>query len=794
MRIEQTLRPIRFGFIVDPTAASVQRAIEAATLTWGGRFCPMIPRFRRRRLWDMATLAPDAIMRGIIDAFEPDILVTDDSEEAERLGYPKERVVPWADMFKETLSERAGLAMYFVYEGLYEEEFQYQLRHPRTLVDPVPARRMPALLHAAMFGSIPDGESTHRAALRDLGAIREHVAVDAVLETLVAKFSPLRLTGDFLKWRTDPATVVFVLDPRRPVDIIDYWNLRALGRRVLPVPPAWAEAMGPRLRRMIERENRPNARLQPWVTRATLLQSRSVDREAFEATGRAIDAPKEHVVWQHWVPRLFPAWARDADHAEPWEPSAARSTVSVPADSQIEVDEPPLPWLKERFYSGPTLAITVSTSMYLESHIAQSVPQGTPDVARLFDVRMRRGMFWSSSRGLVRLTGDLEDSLRFKLPSADDVFAAWFRARDLSATPSSAGRLARQMHRILPTPSDVRAVVRPEILAAFAKTARSPTRALSEEALAQALGRTHGRHRDRADRHRERLLQNDVLRPGLLTRCPHCGQENWYAFDALSAVVECERCVCNFDLPVSRPPKNNGWGFRLRGPFAVEGAGQGAYGVLATFAALARTDVLDALTWASGFDLALGTDEKYEVDFALCARDKYARPRSSPVIVLGEAKTGGAFGLSGGSGRRSMFRRDDISKARALARVLPEAAFIFATLAPVLTEPERRLLAAFVRAQRREHRGTVMVLTANELLADDSFLMEWRAAEEDSERRKLGDALGYVPSFRAAAEATVNLHLDVPTSDEWPDFHYGSASAGRRRRSRKQRADGMVAP
>ncbi|MCZ7682464.1 MAG: hypothetical protein M5U28_28195 [Sandaracinaceae bacterium] len=78
----------------------------------------------------MTTLAPDAIMRGIIDAFEPDILVTDDTEEAERLGYPKERVVPWADMFKETLSERPGLAMYFVYEGLYEEEFQYQLRHP----------------------------------------------------------------------------------------------------------------------------------------------------------------------------------------------------------------------------------------------------------------------------------------------------------------------------------------------------------------------------------------------------------------------------------------------------------------------------------------------------------------------------------------------------------------------------------------------------------------------------------------------------------------------------------------
>jgi hypothetical protein len=260
-------------------------------------------------------------------------------------------------------------------------------------------------------------------------------------------------------------------------------------------------------------------------------------------------------------------------------------------------------------------------------------------------------------------------------------------------------------------------------------------------------------------------------------------------------VVECERCVSNYDLPISRPPKNNGSGFRLRGPFAVEGAGQGAYGVLATFAALARTEVFDALTWATGLDLALGTDAKYEVDFALCARDRYARPRSSQVIALGEAKTGGAFGLSGGSGRRSMFRRDDISKARALTRVLPEAAFIFATLAPALTETERRLLAAFVRAQRREHRGTVMVLTASELLAEDSFLMEWRGAAKESERGKLGAALGYVPSFRAAAEATAKLHLGVPTSDDWPAFRYGSeSSAPRRRRSRKKRSEGTGAP
>jgi hypothetical protein len=791
VRIDQSLRPIRFGFIVEPTTAGVQRAIEAATLSWGGRFCPMIPRLRRRRRWDSTSLAPNAIMRGIIEAFEPDLLVTDDAAEAERLGYPKERAVPWAEFHKETLSERPGLAMYFVYEGLYEEEFQYQLRHPRALVDPAPARGTPSLLHAAMFGVIPEGESTHRRALRDLGAVVDNTTIDTMLETLTAKVSPLRLTGDFLKWRVDPANILFFLDPRKPLDIIDYWNLRALGRRVIPVPPAWIDTLGPRLRQLIERENRPNARLQPWVTRGTFIKSRSISHDAFEAAGRAIDAPKEHVVWQHWVPRLFPAWAREADHAELWEPRAADLTTSVPADSQIDLDEPRLPWLKKRFYSRPALAVTLSTSMYFESHqLAQAVPPGTPGIAKLFDIRIWPAMFFSTSRGLVRMTGDMDRSLSLKLPSADDVFTSWFGARGLAATPSGAGRLARQMQRILPSSYDAHLVLNPHILTAFAKGARSSTRALSEEALAAALGRTHGGHKERADKHRERLLRSDVIRPGMLARCPHCGQENWFAFDALAAIVECDRCVNDFELPVSRPPKSNGWGFRLRGPFAVEGAGQGAYGVLATRAALARTRLLDAVTWSAGFDLAAPDGSKYEIDFAACGHDDHAGPRNAPIVAIGEAKTGGAFGLAGAGGRQSMFRLTDVSKARALARVLPEAAFIFATLAPALSETERNLLSAFVRSQRRECRGTVMVLTAHELLSDDSFLNDWRGSVEDSERGRLGAALGYIPSFRAAAEATTKLYLDIAPSADWPAFQLDASSVNARRRSQERRDAG----
>lgn len=75
--------------------------------------------------------------------------------------------------------------MYFVYHALYDREFQYVLQHPRKLVHPRLGPNVPSLLHAAIFGSIPDEETAHAFALRELGAEAEQVVPDGLLRTLL---------------------------------------------------------------------------------------------------------------------------------------------------------------------------------------------------------------------------------------------------------------------------------------------------------------------------------------------------------------------------------------------------------------------------------------------------------------------------------------------------------------------------------------------------------------------------------------------------------------------------------
>src|SRR2546423_4693216 len=80
-RVSRRLRPMRFGFRVDPRSADdLARAIEPATAHWGGIFDPMIPAFRARPPWwhgrvSGPTITARSIEAAYIEAFAPDHIV-----------------------------------------------------------------------------------------------------------------------------------------------------------------------------------------------------------------------------------------------------------------------------------------------------------------------------------------------------------------------------------------------------------------------------------------------------------------------------------------------------------------------------------------------------------------------------------------------------------------------------------------------------------------------------------------------------------------------------------------------
>jgi hypothetical protein len=773
--VRQRFRPLRFGFLVDPAKpATIRSAIDAASITWGGRFAPLIPRFRNKIEWDLGReLRPKEIVLGLLTSFEPDVLVTTDNQRREAYGYPDSRIIDISNFFATPFEERRGLAMHFVYNALYETEFQFERRHPRQLR--VHRSEERSLFEAACFGSIRDSEVTHLRGLEELGAIEEEISPNTFIRQLRETFGPLRLTTELLELSQERSTFLFILDPGKVIDVIDYWNLRALGKRVLPIPASWWPQVSQTVSDIVAREHAVSPKLQPWVTQAVLVKARSVADAVFGqiASDLGSRGASTNFTSKREVPRLFPPRERGWDRMEPWRPFSLEATSTVHALERINVEIPRPEWLPTGFgLFGDSRKFCVATEIAISRAplLAQVIPPGLPEIAQLLGAwGGRRDEAWTATEGIVQIVGDLDAQNTFVIPTGYEVVEAWFWARGIPCKVSSAGRLTMQMKERLPTAFDVHTVMRSELLPLFGKAARSSTRDLSYGALWSTLSRLHKGRRDVAERHFNNILELEVLKPGMRALCSHCGQANWYAFDSLRNPADCERCLQRFPLALVHPPGTDSWSFRLRGPFAVEGGALGAFAVLRTLAAIEGEHIFRRTTWASGVEIELAGDA-CEIDLVMNLQPSSISSPWAQVVAFGECKSGGVFGdkAQKGRGEASRFRRADITRAAQLAKKFPDAYFIFSTLAEELSPAEVRLIARFVKSQRAARRGPVLVLSANELFGGFGILDSWRD-RDDADVIDIVKRLDYAPSLRAVCEASTKLKLGIDPTPEWPN-------------------------
>src|SRR5262249_15649187 len=102
---------------------------------------------------------------------------------------------------------------------------------------------------------------------------------------------------------------IFYMDARRTLDIVDYWNLRALGRPVLPVP--WQFADDPDLRsiavQFLKQSQRPLPGNPEIELMGTVVCSRSMStsqaQEFVVSLQRDTEPIKVSIQW--WYPRLW---------------------------------------------------------------------------------------------------------------------------------------------------------------------------------------------------------------------------------------------------------------------------------------------------------------------------------------------------------------------------------------------------------------------------------------------------------------------------------------------------------
>lgn len=255
--INLRVRPLRLGYLVNPSdSQQVREAIRLSTSLWGGTYNPMIPVYSRTpSSWADKPLRPpsaETVVRGFIDAFDPDILVqftTSPPAAAKQSGV---RIIKPEDVWhyhdKEgDLHPTFGIGIFETAHGHFDKYFKYKMKYPpKVIVPSIPNTH--GLFWGSVFGEVPG---------KLYGPLREHYFEALEVEECQLEIARLRefLTGGVifprrlgrfgLKQRHHSGlrerASVFFFDATRSEDIVDFWNLRATGRQVLPVPKQYSD-------------------------------------------------------------------------------------------------------------------------------------------------------------------------------------------------------------------------------------------------------------------------------------------------------------------------------------------------------------------------------------------------------------------------------------------------------------------------------------------------------------------------------------------------------------------------
>jgi hypothetical protein len=395
------------------------------------------------------------LARGHLESFEPDFVVECSGGLAERLGIAGRLIVGIDNVESET--ERGsltyGIGVFSVFRHLFEREFQFVRRFQDAAVVPCPTRPEDELLVASVFGAFPqDAERAYyeRAYVDTFDAEVVEVTAESFAEIFLGtpvRATPLRAASRSLK--TLPGVRqqdhLFVLDPSDPLDLVDFWNLRALGLPVVPVPAGWMEPLADAY---VTTHGAELAGGNRWDSPTLIGSLRLPDGQRDQlATALENRVDDEIQLTRGFFPPLWDARSLYMNHYSRAEVTWSASDVEVTTTEdrvQFECEGPEFAGDARSF--GPSWTCVVNLRAYTGGATAEVFPPGTGDISRDLD-SFGRDLITTSTEGIVVRCHGARDRQFWKLPNGEAAFRAWFRGQGVSAEVSGAGRTSLEVIR-----------------------------------------------------------------------------------------------------------------------------------------------------------------------------------------------------------------------------------------------------------------------------------------------------------------------------------------------------------
>jgi hypothetical protein len=673
---------------------------------------------------------------------------------------------------KDSATPNYGIGLIDLLNDFIEKELKYKRNDDLQVVFPELPRAY-GLFLASVFGVLPKKaqEIIDKHFLNIPGISKVHPTLARFLELLRSpNFFPRRLTSWALEEQPLREPQLFVCDATSKQDIVDYWNLRAAGYYVMPVPIQTAEtdSMKAFARDFIERNYRPYRNNPQMFHHTTVQRSRSLSEETVKSFCQSLNIPnaghkaQPKFILQWWYPRLWDAWARGnafgEDIAFPFAYEEERRISEGEERLELRSQDPKFDTF--RHYSGkPRFANEFSFRFYGSKDLmAEVFPEGTRELSSAIG---RTGYFhWRFSRfGPVFLANSRRDLIFVDLPLAEAVMKEWFRERGWKVSLSGPGRIAKQLLKQLGGIHGIsrlahRGVV--ELLGELEKEAGIPRQAVLEK-LKRVIESDKLLYD--AEHFLQGLLLANALRLGTKIQCPVCTRHNWYELNALDYELRCRFCLSDFSPPL-KSPKDMEWTYRAHGPFATSIA-QGAFTVLLTLK-LIGGDFDKGVTPLFSYVAEKG-GRRLEADLTCLYKPSTWREKGTYVIHA-ECKS------------FNRFEAKDLKRMKELRAVFPDAALVFATLNNELQASEVKLIRDLAVAERKKRlRGKpnspVIVLTGTELFS--SYLgigYSWK--DKGGLYQQLSARSFELSELPTLADATQQLYLNLPAYYKWSEVEW----------------------
>jgi len=655
-------------------------------------------------------------------------------------------------------------------------------RHPPDVIIPSSTDKRFNLLFAATFGFLPESGPTADVSNIYLKALDgKRIAIKAVeFPKLFGDkyYYPLRATHYELdtfrnSWEID--SKLFYMDEKSSFDLIEFWNLRALGWHIEPLPVSLAPDLIGYCNEFIKSVYRAFPPPSNAFHHATLLCARSQSVEKMQEFMKKLTwVPNTHASLDHRVPRIWEEWSRSADLAEPQTVEHSEKSVDAHVlGSGLRVKVQPHDFAKE----DPFCSLTAACA-----NVLKSFSGGTPiipwksDVAATLTREFGETRTWISREGIVLLAGEDSFYSYLRVPSPINIFSSMAESLGYKLELSPAGRTCEQIIHALGSTMAIGLVAQgPELLKFLDRLAHEDLEVDLEgeggdgakrkklhkgfaplPKVMEVLERVNAKGFSKGGRHLNALIRSHVLKLGMALRCTECLHTSWFSLESLKPRMSCPHCLRKFDFPCGSPPHRDQWAYRVIGPFTTGGFAGGAYCVGAALNFLSE-NVARTSNWVPSFTMRNAAGKEFEADFGMLSTPSRFSHTSSPHLIIGECKS------------FNRFEKRDFARAEEAANLFPGAILCFCTFNEALDKEEIKGLTKLAKRGRKridvgKRRNPVLILTARELFS------EFKTSDFYS---LYGDKADYARNIymrddmQELCDFTQQIYLGMPSYHEW---------------------------